>query len=146
MTTCCSGELAMHRVNPFSFRSPPAGRGLFPRLALAALTTFAAITPIPSPRPVVAGEAERTTVLSLQGLDCASCFGVIEVALKKVKGVRRVDFDRRTVETTVHTRGAVAPDALIAAVEKAGFKALEGPGRGRWLPPEGFPKGADVGV
>ncbi|MEO6461902.1 MAG: thioredoxin domain-containing protein, partial [Candidatus Eisenbacteria bacterium] len=88
----------------------------------------------------------NAVVLSLQGLDCASCWNEVAAALKKVKGVRRSSFDRRTVEARIETDAAVPVPALLAAVERAGFTASEGGGKGRWLAPEGFGAGADAAV
>ncbi len=99
-----------------------------------------------TPGAAAASGGERTVVLSLTGLDCSSCFDEILPEWRKVRGFRKVTFDRRTVEATVVTDATVGTGALLAAVERAGFKAFEGPGRGAWLPPEGFPKGADVTV
>ncbi|MGH7724886.1 MAG: thioredoxin domain-containing protein [Candidatus Eiseniibacteriota bacterium] len=89
---------------------------------------------------------ERAVVFSLTGLDCSSCFDEVLAEWKKVKGFKKATFDRRTVEATVVAEQAVGNETLVAAVERAGFKAYEGPGKGAWLPPEGFPDGSDVTV
>ena len=112
---------------------------LFVTFALAALGTVSL--------PASHAGTDRTVVLSLQGLDCASCFGPIEAQLKKVKGTKRVSFDTRTVEATVQVKSSVPTSTLIAAVQRAGpFRAVEGPGQGRWLPPQGFPQASDVTI
>ncbi len=107
----------------------------------AALVIIAVVT---TPPAFAGSDSRRTVVLSLQGLDCASCFMEIEPKLKKVKGVKKVAFDRNTVEATLEVERNVADKALVAAVEKAGFKAVVGAGQGAWMPQEGFPEGADV--
>jgi thiol-disulfide isomerase/thioredoxin len=122
-----------------------------PALLLLAATALpaasAAETAVTSGASSSAAKSSPTTVvLSLQGLDCATCWEEIAAELKKVKGVRRSTFDRRTVEARVETEAGVTVPALVAAVERAGFTASEGPGKGRWLPLEGFGEGADATV
>lgn len=67
---------------------------------------------------------QEQILLSLQGMHCASCAGIITRALKKVQGVSdanvnfaaekaRVVYDARTTNTAY----------LITAIEKAGYKA-----------------------
>lgn len=101
------------------------------------LLLCALVAAAPPPAPVV---------LSLQGLDCTACWEKIAPELRRVKGVKKVAFDRRTVEARIDADPAVPASALVAAVARAGYTASEGPGRGRWLPPEGFPEGADAAV
>jgi copper chaperone CopZ len=97
--------------------------------------------------PPLAGlAAETTRVYSLQGADCESCADKVKDALKKVKGVRKVEFDKQKVEITVRLDDAVSDEQVIAAVEKAGVKAVAGPGQGAYLPAEQYPAGADVQV
>lgn len=111
---------------------------------LAALLVALAVPMLHPPAPSAADE--REIVLSLQGLDCASCYDGIADELGRVKGVRGSKFDRRTVEATVRVAADVPDDSLIAAVVRAGFTAKLGPGHGRWLPLEGFGEGADAAI
>lgn len=67
--------------------------------------------------------AEATRVYSLQGADCESCAAEVRSELKKVKGVRKVDFDKHKVEITVRMDDAVADADVLAAVERAGLYA-----------------------
>ena len=92
-----------------------------------------------------AAAADRTQVYSIQGVDCASCVDKIKGELKKVKGVRKVDFDKHAVELTVRMDEAVTDQVVVDAVARAeeGLKALVGAGKGAYLPFEGFPEGAD---
>jgi copper chaperone CopZ len=92
--------------------------------------------------------AERTQVYSVQGVDCASCADRIKSELKKVKGVKKVDFDKHAVELTVKMDDGVADQAVLDAVARAeqGLSAVVGPGQGRYLPFESFPPGADFQV
>ncbi len=63
----------------------------------------------------------QTTELLIEGAGCASCVGKIESALESVTGVQsaEMNFAQRTVSVT----GVAAPDALIQAVERAGYNA-----------------------
>jgi thiol-disulfide isomerase/thioredoxin len=95
-----------------------------------------------------AARADRSQVYSIQGVDCASCADRMKAELKKLKGVKKVDFDKHAVELTVRMADDVTDDAVLAAVARAeeGLKALVGPGKGAYLPFETFPAGADVQV
>ena len=88
--------------------------------------------------------ADRVQVFSVQGADCAECAEKIKGELKKVKGVGKVEFDKQKVELTVKLEDGVADDVVVAAVERAGFKAMVGPGQGAYLPHPEYPAGADV--
>lgn len=93
-----------------------------------------------------AARAETTRVYSLQGADCESCADKVKGELKKVKGVKKVDFDKQKVEITVRMDEAVADAAVVAAVERTGLKAVIGAGHGAYLPAEKYPAGADMKV
>lgn len=79
------------------------------------------------PRPPGA-TSSRTTELDIDGMTCASCAMRVEKALAKVPGVTGVSVNLATETATVNL-GDVAPDAgttpdaLIAAVKKAGYEA-----------------------
>jgi thiol-disulfide isomerase/thioredoxin len=88
--------------------------------------------------------ADRVQVFSIQGADCSTCAEKIKDALKKSKGVGKVEFDKQKVELTVRLEDGVADDVVTSAVEKAGFKAIVGPGQGKYLPQADYPAGADV--
>ena len=105
-------------------------------LALAAVLLVA-----PTP-----ARAEATRVYSLQGADCGSCADKVRAELRKVKGVKKVDFDKQKVEITVRMDEKVADPDVVAAVERAGLKAVVGPGHGSYLPAERYPAGADMKV
>ncbi len=115
-------------------------------VAAAALPASSAPSVTSGASSSAAKSSSSAVVLSLQGLDCATCWNGIAGELKKMKGVRRSTFDRRTVEARIETDAAVTVPSLIAAVERAGFTASVGPGQGRWLPLEGFGEGADASV
>jgi copper chaperone CopZ len=88
--------------------------------------------------------ADRVQVFSVQGADCAECADKIKGELKKTKGIGKVEFDKQKVELTVKLEDGVADDVVVAAVERAGFKAMVGPGQGAYLPHPDYPAGADV--
>jgi copper chaperone CopZ len=91
-----------------------------------------------------AAHADRTQVFSIQGADCGKCGEELKDALKKVKGVKKVEFDMFKVELTVKLADGVGDEVVVAAVEKAGLKALPGAGQGAYLPPATYPAGSDV--
>jgi len=62
-----------------------------------------------------------TQRLSITGMTCASCAGRVERALAKVPGVTAVSVNLATEQALV--TGPSAPQALVAAVEKAGYGA-----------------------
>ena len=88
--------------------------------------------------------ADRVQVFSVQGADCAECAEKIKGELKKAKGVGKVEFDKQKVELTVKLEDGVADDVVVSAVERAGFKAMVGPGQGAYVPHPEYPAGADV--
>ena len=88
--------------------------------------------------------ADRVQVYSIQGADCSSCGEKIRTALKKVKGVKKTNFDMRKVELTVEMEDGVADSVVLAAAEEVGLHAIVGAGQGAYLPKEPYPAGADV--
>jgi Au+-exporting ATPase len=63
------------------------------------------------------------TELAIDGMTCASCVGRVERALKAVPGVSEANVNLATERATVRSTSSV--DALIAAIEKAGYGARE---------------------
>jgi len=61
--------------------------------------------------------------LQVNGMTCASCVGRVERALKKVPGVQDAVVNLATERASVQLQGGVTVDALIAAIEKAGYEA-----------------------
>ena len=88
--------------------------------------------------------ADRVQVFSVQGADCATCADKIKDELKKTKGIGKASFDKQKVELTVKLEDGVADEAVVSAVDRAGFKATVGPGHGAYLPHPDYPAGADV--
>jgi len=62
-----------------------------------------------------------TVELAVEGMSCASCVGRVERALKAVPGVAQAAVNLATERATV--RGVAGVDALIAAIDKAGYAA-----------------------
>ncbi|WP_168791866.1 heavy metal translocating P-type ATPase [Paraburkholderia aromaticivorans] len=74
--------------------------------------------------PPLVAEAQQSTELAIGGMTCASCATRVEKALAKVPGVVGASVNLATETATVNLDGtAAAPDALIAAVKKAGYEA-----------------------
>ncbi|ADZ69199.1 heavy metal translocating P-type ATPase [Polymorphum gilvum] len=66
--------------------------------------------------------------LAIDGLHCGSCVRKVEAALNRVDGVGSVAVDRSNARAEIALTRPVPTDALIAAVEAAGFGArLPGP-------------------
>lgn len=105
------------------------------------LLVLAAALGLPSP-----ARADRTQVYSVQGIDCASCVDAIRKELKKLGGVKKVEFDKHTVELTLRLDDRVTDQAVLDAVARAeeGLRAVVGPGQGRYLAFGDYPPAADV--
>lgn len=82
----------------------------------------------------------ETFEFSIEGMTCASCVGRVEKALKAVPGVQTADVNLATARATVRSAG-VAPGALVAAVDRAGYLAtpFEGNGFTKPAPSKGEP-------
>ncbi|SDK60067.1 Au+-exporting ATPase [Methylophilus rhizosphaerae] len=59
--------------------------------------------------------------LPIEGMTCASCVGRVEGALSKVPGVGKVSVNLSTEKASIQAVGMVDRNALIQAVEKAGY-------------------------
>jgi len=94
--------------------------------------------------PAIPAWADRSQVYSIQGVDCATCGEKIRTALKKVKGIKKTEFDIHKVELTVEMEDTVADSVVLAAADKLGYRAIVGAGQGAYLPKEAYPAGSDV--
>ncbi len=63
----------------------------------------------------------QTVEFEIEGMTCASCIGRVERALRAVPGVDTAAVNLATQRATV--RGGAATEALLAAVDKAGYSA-----------------------
>jgi thioredoxin 1 len=90
--------------------------------------------------------ADRVQVYSVQGVDCAACGNAIKAGLKKLKGVKKTEFDIHKVEIAVTMGDHVTDDQVLDAIAHSGngFKGTVGPGKGAYLPFEKYSKDADV--
>jgi thiol-disulfide isomerase/thioredoxin len=88
----------------------------------------------------------RRTVLSLHGLDCGECASEFMPQIEKQPGVVRAEFDKSKVEVTLETDPTFDVARAIAAIEKAGFRAVIGAGSGRYVAGAAYPEGADAKV
>ncbi|MCF6753484.1 heavy metal translocating P-type ATPase [Pseudomonas stutzeri] len=61
--------------------------------------------------------------LTIEGMTCASCVGRVERALLKVPGVRSAAVNLASERARVELLGTLEPNALIQAVEGAGYHA-----------------------
>jgi P-type Cu+ transporter len=66
---------------------------------------------------------EETVSLAITGMTCASCVARVEKALMKVPGVMQASVNLATEKAQVTASAGVTTDALIAAVENAGYHA-----------------------
>lgn len=67
----------------------------------------------------------ESVLLSVKGMSCAHCKGVVEQALKKVPGVINAEADVGAATVAVHFDGEkVSLEALKEAVAGAGYEVL----------------------
>ncbi|RKF34546.1 heavy metal translocating P-type ATPase [Paraburkholderia fungorum] len=86
-------------------------------------------------------QTQQVTELAIGGMTCAACAMRVEKALGKVSGVASVSVNLATETATVkpdQTGADADPDALIAAVRKAGYEAT------LIAPPDAPASGADA--
>jgi copper chaperone CopZ len=70
-------------------------------------------------------DGQEQVVLHIEGMTCAGCAAPLRLALRQVPGVTRVEVNYGRSEAVVTTGpgSAVPSDALLRAVEEAGFRA-----------------------
>jgi Cu+-exporting ATPase len=69
------------------------------------------------------GMAQQEVDLDVEGMTCASCVNRVEKALRKVDGVLDAEVNLATERAHVRLVAGVPADALVAAIEKAGYHA-----------------------
>ncbi|CAM5481261.1 Copper-translocating P-type ATPase OS=Stutzerimonas stutzeri OX=316 GN=CXK95_04085 PE=3 SV=1 [Stutzerimonas stutzeri] len=69
------------------------------------------------------GVPTQVVELTIEGMTCASCVGRVERALLKVPGVRSAAVNLASERARVELLGTLEPNALIQAVEGAGYHA-----------------------
>ncbi|WP_240345728.1 copper-translocating P-type ATPase [Photobacterium sp. Alg240-V54] len=78
--------------------------------------------PKPEPEPEITAPPQgQATQLLLSGLTCASCVASVEKAIKAVNGVDSVNVN--LAERTALIYGQASPQAVITAIEQAGYGA-----------------------
>lgn len=74
-----------------------------------------------------AGEEAKASLdvkISVRGMTCAGCASGVKAALEKVPGVTKAEVSLEKNEASVtYEKGKTTPEALVKAVEKAGYKA-----------------------
>ena len=96
--------------------------GLLVLRALAKKARARRRSPSPAAAPDSTPEPTDSHRLSVVGMNCGHCTGQVEQALKSVPGVIAVTVSLEHAHASVQGR-AISREALIAAVEKAGFRA-----------------------
>jgi mercuric transport protein len=68
--------------------------------------------------------ASKTVTFAVKGWTCGSCAAATRIALKKLDGVEDVKTDHENAEAVViYDDARVAPEKMIQAIEKVGYKA-----------------------
>ena len=98
---------------------------------------------------VVAASALATdqgsVVVSLQEIDCQSCGQAVVKMLRRENGIRSAVFDQQSAEITVELGDSpLSAKEIIDLIGRAGYRAVEGAGEGRYLPSVEFAEGLDV--
>jgi Cu+-exporting ATPase len=68
--------------------------------------------------------AQQEFKLDVEGMTCASCVGRVEKALRKVDGVVDASINLATESAQVRAAGGVTLDALLKAIDAAGYRAI----------------------
>ncbi len=71
---------------------------------------------------LVASNLSTDFRFGIRGMTCASCVGRVETALRAVPGVSAATVNLATERATVRADVSITPDALVAAVARAGYE------------------------
>lgn len=85
------------------------------------MNTFPAQAPTPPAHAPALSSADESLHLLIDGMSCASCVTRVERALAGVAGVARARVN--LAERSALVMGTPAPEALLAAVQQAGYGA-----------------------
>ncbi|QAU35956.1 copper-translocating P-type ATPase [Janthinobacterium sp. 17J80-10] len=69
--------------------------------------------------------AEKELSVGIEGMTCASCVARVEKALARLPGVSDATVNLATETASLHADATVSLDAVIAAIEKAGYAVAE---------------------
>ncbi len=72
-------------------------------------------------RPTGVDASVATLDFQVEGMTCASCVARVEKAIRVVLGVESANVNLATEKATVSFSGAPDPQAVVAAIEKAGY-------------------------
>jgi thiol-disulfide isomerase/thioredoxin len=101
----------------------------------------------PSATPTTAAQVPadaREIKVSLFGVDCADCANDVVLELKKDGPVYDSKFDKKRVVLDLKVAPSIRPEQVIAAAQRAGFRAELGDAGGAYLDEEKTPDGADA--
>ena len=68
-------------------------------------------------------ELSQRTILEIPELSCRMCVRHVERALEGLMGVLNVEVDLRRREVTIDDDGSVRREAIVQAVQEAGYRA-----------------------
>jgi copper chaperone len=66
---------------------------------------------------------QKETLLKVDGMSCGSCVHHVDVALKDVDGVSKVDFRLRQGEVLVRHDPDITVESLVKALADAGYES-----------------------
>lgn len=92
-------------------------------LAALVAASFLAAPLVASATDAPAAQAETKVVIPVSGMHCGSCADNVDKAVRAVAGVKSSETSLDTSATTVvYDAKQVKVDALVAAIQKAGYK------------------------
>jgi heavy metal translocating P-type ATPase len=78
-----------------------------------------------SGEPVSPSASSNSTDFAIEGMTCASCVARVEKAIRAVPGVATASVNLATEKATVSYSAQPDPQAVVAAIEKAGYATRE---------------------
>ena len=66
-----------------------------------------------------------TTVLTVQGMTCGHCVAAVTEEVSAIAGVTGVEVDLESGRVTVTADADPAPEAMLAAVDEAGYTLVD---------------------
>lgn len=78
-----------------------------------------------SQEPASTSGSGLTQDFLVEGMTCASCVGRVEKSIRAVPGVSSANINLATEKATVTFDGAADPQAVVAAIEKAGYSTRQ---------------------
>jgi thioredoxin 1 len=86
-----------------------------------------------------------SAAFSVVDLDCASCGAELVGIVNGVDGAKKAQFHKMAAEVSFrYDPLKIEPAQVFSEIEKAGFKVVEGTGKGTYQPYPDYPEGADV--